>query len=254
MDEVYVVKPIYKALQLLRQVGEADRDLSLAEVCRLTRLPKSTAFKYLRTLLECGFLSHDPDTDRYRLGLAVWHLARLSDGQQTVRQVVLPFMRTLRDRFDETVNLGILDCADVVYLEILPSRRSLRMQATLGCRDPAYSTALGKAMLSFLAPEQQSSHLPARLASRTTRTVTSIRELRAEMRTIRRCGYALDRGENEEGLSCIAAPVLAAEGRVAGALSVSAPASRTTCEMQREVIGALTTSARRASERLGHIP
>lgn len=131
------------------------------------------------------------------MGLAVWQLARLSGEQYAVRQVVLPLMRGLRDRFDETVNLGILDQHDVVHLEIAQSRRTLRMQATLGGRDPAYSTALGKAMIAFLPAELQRSHLPSRLIARTCRTVTATPELRAEMKTIRRRGYALDRGENE---------------------------------------------------------
>jgi IclR family acetate operon transcriptional repressor len=149
MSDVYLVKPVYKALELLKALGEAGGEKSLAEMATITGIPKSTAFKYLRTLRECGYVAHDSRTDRYRIGLVVWRLGQLAGEQWAVQHVVHPFLEQLRERFDETANLGILDGNDIVYLDIVESRRSLRMRATLGGRHPAYSTALGKAMLAF---------------------------------------------------------------------------------------------------------
>jgi IclR family acetate operon transcriptional repressor len=169
MTETYVVKPVYKALQVLIALGEAMRPLTLTEICHLVRLPKTTVFRYLQTLTVCGFISHDPHTDLYQLGARLFELGQLAGRQLRLRDVALPTMAGLRDRFNETVNLGILDGYDVVYVEMVESRHSLRMQATLGSRDPAYSTALGKAMLGFI--DEPLRHVPVRLPSRTVATL-----------------------------------------------------------------------------------
>lgn len=252
MDETYIVKPVYKAMQLLRAVGEAGRDLSLGEVCGLTGLPKSTAFKYLRTLRETGFIAHDQKTDTYRIGLLIWHLGQVSGEQRMVRDTVLPFMRDLQARFNETVNLGILDGNDIVYLEMVESSRALRMRAALGGRDPVYCTGLGKAILAHLPAESWRGHLPARMVPRTSKTITSVTALRDDLNEARERGWAIDRGENEEGVSCIAAPILGAGGRVAGALSVSAPAHRISRTLENDVAAAVSAAALEASERLGY--
>ena len=162
-DHGYLIKPVYKALKVLERLGAAGRDLSLTEVSRLTGLPKTTAFKYLYTLKERGFVTYNEETARYGIGLRMWEIGRLAGDGLPVREIALPYMRELRDRFNEPINLGYLDGTQVVYVQMVESRHSLRMQAQLGGRDPAYSTALGKAMLAFLPEEKRRDHLPSRL-------------------------------------------------------------------------------------------
>ena len=76
MSEQYIVKPIAKALQLLEYVVEEGRELSLTEIAYRTGLPKTTAFRYLQTFCQAGFLSYDPRSDRYRTGVRLWALAQ----------------------------------------------------------------------------------------------------------------------------------------------------------------------------------
>lgn len=254
LDGDYIIKPVYRALMLLQAVGEARRDLSLGEISTLTGIPKTTAFKYLRTLCARGFLEHDRENDRYRPGLTLWRLGQLSDDREAIRQVATPFVRKLRDRFEETVNLGILDGQEIIYLDVAESRRSLRMQAAIGQRDTTYSTGLGKAILAFLGDDQWRQHLPEQLVARTANTVTSVNDLEKELHNVRTHGYAVDRCENEEGLICIAAPILARDARVAAALSVSMPLSRCTNGLQRQVISELTEATGSASQKLGYVP
>ena len=71
MTNSYIVQPVYKALQVLRCLGEERRELALSEICYRVDLPKTTVFRYLQTLCACGFLTHDPVTDLYRIGLRV---------------------------------------------------------------------------------------------------------------------------------------------------------------------------------------
>lgn len=250
----YIVKPVFKALAVLRCIGEADRPLTLGDVCHRAELPKSTAFKYLRTLRDSGFVAHDPDTDTYRIGLLVWQLGQLSGEQSRIREVALPAMRRLHDRFDETVNLGVPDGREIVYLEMVESTRALRMQARLGSRDPLYSTALGKAYLAALNGDTWRSLVPGRLAARTHETVTSLAGLRAELDEARSRGYATEVGENEEGSSCVAAAVHDARGMPVAAISVSAPERRMDAKLRTEIGRQVAAAAAECSRRLGYEP
>jgi len=252
MSNSYIVQPVYKALQVLRCLGDERRELALSEICYRVDLPKTTVFRYLQTLCACGFVTHDPGTDLYRIGLRVWELGQMVHEPLRIREAALPPMRELRDRFNETVNLGVLDSLDVVYLEIIESRRSLRMQAQLGGRDPVYSTALGKVALAFMPEGQWATHLPDVLAPRTDRTVTSRAKLRHEIAQAHARGFALDDEENEEGARCVAAPVFNHQSQVAAAVSLSAPASRMTDRLLPKVATAVIQTAAAISERLGH--
>jgi IclR family acetate operon transcriptional repressor len=251
MTNNYIVQPVYKALQVLRCLGDERRELALSEICYRVDLPKTTVFRYLQTLCACGFVTHDHDTDLYRIGLRVWELGQSVHEPLRIREVALPAMRELRDHFNETVNLGVLDGPEVVYLEIIESRRSLRMQAQLGGRDPAYSTALGKAVLAFKPEEQWSAHLPTVLEPRTARTVTSFAKLHQSIAQVRERGFALDDEENEEGARCIAAPVFNHLGQIAAAVSLSAPASRMHDRLLAKAAAAVVQTAETISQRLG---
>ena len=249
---VYLVKPVYKALHVLECLGQEKRELSLSQICRRVNLPKTTTYRYLHTLCASGLVAHNPETDSYRLGLHLWELGQLVEAQLHIRQVALPFMQQMRDRFNETVNLGILDGTEIVYVEMVQSKLALRMHATLGGRDPAYSTAMGKAILSHLPGEQWREHLPPRLSKRTAKKLTSIATLKVELRATRKRGFARDDGENEVGARCIGVPILNQRGAVVAALSVSAPAARLNDKLEPAVVSAVIETAHAIAQRLGN--
>ena len=250
----YVVKPVYKALQVLQCLGEERRKMTLTEICHLVRLPKTTVFRYLYTLRECGFVAYEPETDLYWLGLRVFELAQSVDVQLQVRRVALSFMRQLRDQFNETVNLGVIDNKEVAYIEMMESRHSLRMQASLGSRDPVYSTALGKVILAFIPEEEWPNHLPGEFVPRTPNTLTSFEALKQNLIRIKNRGFSIDLQENEEGAHCIGAPIFDHLGRATAAISVSAPASRLDEIMEQQVAEALMQTAAAISHHLGYRP
>jgi IclR family acetate operon transcriptional repressor len=222
----YIVKPVAKALQTLITLGEAGRDVSLAELCALLELPKTTVFRYLQTLEAFRFVEHDEDRDRYCLGWQLWQLGSTMRGYSQVREVALGPMQELRDMFDETVNLGVLDGSDVVYVEMAESRRALRMQARLGGHDPACTTALGRALLAGLPASLLHAHLPVTLPVRTRKSMSGLVALHGELAATKARGYSLDDEENEEGARCIGAAIAGWQEWPVAAISLSAPVSR----------------------------
>jgi DNA-binding IclR family transcriptional regulator len=245
----YIVKPVDKALHVLHCIAEEGRELTLTEVSHKARLPKTTAYRYLTTLRKWRLVAYVPETDLYRLGPYLLVLAQRAGHSQALREAALPVMRQLRDDYNETVNLCELSGQEVIYIEIVASHRSLRMQAQIGSRDPAYSTAVGKALLAALPEAQWDRRLPDILQPRTAHTHRSRETLFAELALTRVRGYAVDRCENEEGAICIAAPIQD-RATVVAAISVSAPADRIPVALEPEIARAVQEAANVISVRL----
>lgn len=249
-DSRYVVQPVFKAMQVLQLVCEAPEPLTLNQLVRSAALPKTTVFRYLRTLITMRFVEHDPDADRYRPGIGLWWLSHTSSPYETLRQTCRPHMKRLRERFNETVNLGVLSGGEVFYLDVVESEQSLRMQARVGATDPLHSTALGKIFLAFCAEGQQDLLLPQVLPRLTENTVVDRPTLMEQLQIIRTTGYAIEIGENEEGSYCIAAPIRGSRNVAIAAMSLSAPTSRLDEKARQRICASLMAACEEISSML----
>ena len=238
----YVVQPVLKAMQVLQLVCEASEPPTLNQLVRSAALPKTTVFRYLRTLASMRFVEHDAEADRYRPGIGLWWLSHASSPYETLRQTCAPYMKRLRQRFNETVNLGVLSGGEVFYLDVVESERSLRMQASVGSTDPLHSTALGKVFLAFRPKSQLDALLPHTLPRLTKNTVVDRAALLEQLEIIRTTGYAIEIGENEEGSYCIAAPICDNRNVAIAAMSLSAPTSRLDEKARQTICASLMTA------------
>ena len=242
LDDRYLVQPVLKAMAVLQLVCEAPEPVSLNQLVRDAALPKTTVFRYLRTLATLGFVEHNAEADRYRPGIGLWRLSHSSSPYETLRQAGKPHMKRLRKRFNETINLGILSGGEVVYLDVLESERSLRMQSSIGATDPLHSTSLGKVFLAFRPPKQRAMLIPPALPRLTKNTITDRAALLDQLEIIRTTGYAIEIGENEEGSYCIAAPILDGRDMAIAAMSLSAPISRYDESSRQAICAGLITA------------
>ena len=169
-----------------------------------------------------------PRTSRYRLGHKVVELTGSAEQRlRRLRAVVRPHLKALRDLTDETTNLVVLDRFNAIYVDQFESSRAVRMFTEVGRTVPAHASASGKAMLAF-SPAGVVDNLcgQAPLPALTAQTLTDPEELRRELARVRARGYAVDNEEYEDGVVCVAAPILGAGGAVQAAVSVSGPAGR----------------------------
>ncbi|MGL4611056.1 MAG: IclR family transcriptional regulator [Trueperaceae bacterium] len=249
IDEKYIVLPVYKAFQVLTMLSERGK-LTVKEVYIDLDISKAQAFRYLQTLCASGFAEHDPDTGFYQLGLRSWELGQSTTRYAKLLELAMPHMESLRDRFNETINLGTMKGSNIIYLGMVESSHSLRMHATIGSVDPVYSTSLGKAMLAFYPEETWERYIPERLTARTYKTITSHQELLESLRLTRSRGYSLDDGENELGACCVGAPLFNKRGEVVAAISLSAPESRLQGGFLEEATKAVIATAHAISQRL----
>ena len=240
-----MIQSVARAVGILRCFEEQE-SLGITQIARAMQLNKSTAFGLAATLVELGMLEQDGTSGRYRLGLELYRLGCLVDTD--IRRVVLPELTALSEQLKETMNFVRPDGGDVVYLIKKESPHSMRICTKDGQRLPMYCTAVGKAILAFLPPEEQekilsgSSFVPC-----TANTVTSAGELRRSLLQIVRDGYALDREEFEYGLVCVALPILDQQGRPVAAISCSGPTSRMDAQKIEECLEAMRHSLQRLS-------
>ncbi|MFC6866275.1 IclR family transcriptional regulator [Haloechinothrix salitolerans] len=211
------------AILNLLQESSLDGGVPLPAVAVATGLPKSSAFRYLWTLENHRYVERHPDTGLFQLGLGF--VGMQSQHVEVLRERARPILEQLRDEHDESANLGILDGDSVIYLDIVESKRTVRLAASRGDRDPLHSTALGKAIAAQLSDNRVRELLEhAGMTSRTANTITTVESYLDELTKVRRVGYAVDNGENELDGRCVAVPILGT--RLPAAISLSAPAAR----------------------------
>jgi IclR family acetate operon transcriptional repressor len=247
------VQSVVRSLRLLEEIA-ASAETGLTDLTRRTGLSPSTAHRLLATLIECGYVVQGPTSNRYRLGHRVAALSgSIDDRLARLRAAARPAMLQLRDEYDETTNLSVLDGLNLVYVDQLGSSRAVRMFMRIGSHVPAYATGSGKALLAFSqASLLEDLYAQAPYEQFAPNTITTADRLREEFERIRARGYALDREEYDEGVVCVAAPIFNHAGGL-GALSVSGPASRM-YRLDLSFVGEqVATAALSISHDLGHL-
>jgi DNA-binding IclR family transcriptional regulator len=249
LKQDYRIAAVDKCLDVLEFLSRQRREMGLPELSSALRMPKATLFRYLVTLEQRGYVRKSSASEKYGLGLRVLDLSSRALDNLTFHEVALPHMKQLLERFQETVNLAVLEGDQIVYVEILESPRTFRMCSRVGSREMPHSTALGKAILAFL-PQQEVEHIlqSTGLPRFTANTICSLPRLMQELATTCQRGYSIDNGENEEGARCIGVPIFDRRGDVIAAISISGPAVRSSPEEIAEMGAALLEASSQISQ------
>jgi DNA-binding IclR family transcriptional regulator len=211
-------------MKVLDALLEARRPLNLEEISALTELPKSTAFRIIVNLLQGQYLVETEEG--YWLGLKMLRFGTLVEEKLELVQQARPFLHQLRDQVNETVHLAVLDDGlRVVYLDKLPTQRAVGlMMSRVGITVPMHCTALGKAMAAFRSETEIRHWIQTNgLEPVTDATITDQDAFLRELRETRTRGYAVDEGEFESTVRCVAAPIRDRTGSVIAAVSISSP-------------------------------
>ena len=228
--------------------------LTLEEIARRTHLPRSTAHRILHQLVGLEWLDH---TSRgYRLGRRALGAGSRDNGHADLRAAAAPHLHELLMRTGAVVHLAVLEDGQVSYLDKVGGSFARSVPSRVGGVQPAYCTALGKAMLAWHDPSDVDQLVGPALRARTSSTIASLEALHADLHRIRaRGGLAFERGEAFSGLACAAAAVMGPEGPV-GALSAVVPTEKppervaplvvhAAREISLELFGELPTRKRR---------
>lgn len=245
----FSVAKAFAILEYLASIGGA-RDLGV--ISRAVGMHKSTAYRFLSTLNTLGYVYQDPETSRYSLGSKVVWLASTYLDSLDLRTLARPMLEKLVEESRETVHLAILDNLEVVYIDKVDGHQPVKMASRVGNRMPAHSTGLGKALLAHNDESQWPVYVNAKgLTSYTPNTITDANEFYSHLQGIKQRGYAIDNSENEDGIRCVAVPILDHTGKTIGALSISGWSLTMTPDRDDGMAQLALDTARLISERLG---
>lgn len=216
------VQSLDRAFALLEIMADAGGEASLSQLADSSGLPLPTIHRIIRTLVDNGYVRQLPSR-RYALGPRLIGL-----GDKASRMLgtwARPHLAELVDQLGETANLAMLDGDKVVYVAQVPSLHAMRMFTEVGRRVLPHSAGVGKALLAQLSDEEALAAIGRTgMPAATDRTITTPEGFVAELARIREQGFAIDDGEQEIGVRCVAAPV---EGAPSGmAVSISGPETR----------------------------
>ena len=247
-----------RGLAILQAFRSGTPLLGVSDLAREVGLSRSTTHRYIATLAELGYLDQDAATRKYRLGPRVLDLGFSAINSMDLREVAAPHLQALSDETGHTVNMAVLDGADIVYIERCRTsrqgQRDIDLNLHIGSRLPAYCTSMGKVLLADLEPKAVRDLLKRTdFAQRGPNTLTAEADLLRELERVRATGLAVNNEELAYGLRSIAAPVRCQEGVVVAAINLAVHRSMVSFdELIAGLAPALARTAAEISARIGY--
>jgi DNA-binding IclR family transcriptional regulator len=247
-----VSQTLARGLKLLELIADGREGVAVRELATAMGLPRSIVQRLLYTLEAEGFLQRHPSQVGYRLAIKLWSLGCAAVRGFNLREVARPFLEDLARKTNEMVKIGVLDGHDVVYLDGIECPQPVRAYVPIGGRLPAHSIATGKAILAFL-PAARLSAIVASLNRANGKTVDA-QVLAKDLGQTRKLGYAINRGERDQDVGAIAAPLFDAQGEAVGSIGIILPAHRLTAAKTSQMGAWASAAAASISQRLGFAP
>ncbi|PZW37687.1 IclR family transcriptional regulator [Humitalea rosea] len=244
------VQSVEKAFRVLGAFDAMRPSLSLTQLAAAIELDKSATQRFAHTLTMLGYLSKDPTTKRFALTVKTLDLGYRFIRTNALVERARPYLLHISNTTEETVNLTVLDGAEVVFVSRMAGRHVINADIVVGMRSPAYCSAPGIAMLARLPPEEAVAILDSTERHPITpNTVWRMDGLRDKLRLTAARGYATAFEEMHHGDLSVAAAIVDAHGRPIGAINIATLRSRTTPEAAEQTYMPMVVDAARAISR-----
>jgi len=218
-------------------------ELSVRDIAKPFRWPKSTAYRILARVEDAGFLDRDERSGLYRLGIRLATLGELARHSTSLQRICTTALHRLSAETGETATLMLLHGPEGVTVDVVESYQPLMLPGLLGARQPLHATAGGKAILAWAAPARQRALVRPPLKRYTATTITDVDDLMRELELSRKRGYTVVNGENIEDVVGVAAPIHDHHGNVPAALTVGGPRSRATGKIESLAVAVMAAAA-----------
>ncbi len=235
-----------RGLSVIRAFTEREPNLTIADIAKITGLPRAAARRCLLTLMQLGYAGSDGRSFYLKPKILALGYSFLSSAP--LATILDPLIEQVSGAVQESCSAAVLDEDELVYIARAATKRIMSVGLNVGSRLPAYCTSMGRVLLAAL-PEAELDAYLARVPLRpyTERTITAADALKRELERVRERGFSLVDQELELGLRSIAVPIRTAAGGVVASMNVSAQAARVTCpEMELQFLPRLTRAAEEA--------
>lgn len=241
-----------RGLAILELLKEYPDGLGTSEIGRQLELPKNFVFRATSVLRSLGYIDRNDASKTFTLSRKLLSMGYHVLKHTSLIEVAMPLMKQLRNEVKETVTLCAIENDQGIVLDHVPSPHSLRLVVETGAHFQLHSSAPGKAMLAFM-PEDDRSHIIGQLGFEkfTSQTITSKRKFLEALDAVRAGGYAVDLGEEMEGIHCLSAPIFDEKGTPVAALVITGPSSRMPISGMQVLGQQVRKTAGRVSTKLG---
>lgn len=228
---IYFSQVLDRIIQILNCFTEQDLELSFTDLVNRLELNRSTLYRLLEAMRSYRLIELDRSNGKYHLGIKLFELGSLSIKRFDINRYAGPFLEMLVKQTGETAHLCVLDGSDILYIAKVESNQALRIPSSVGRKNPAYCTGVGKAILAHLSEEELQAYLAqTELKAFTKKTLVAPADLKKDLRLTRSRGYSVDNEEITENTRCIGAPIRDHSGQVIAAISIAGPSFRITKE------------------------
>ena len=247
-----LVLSLAKGFRILEVFDGTSPEMTLTQIAERADLDPGTTHRMTKTLVMLGYLRQAPGTKRYHLGLKVLDLGFNALARMDLRDSARPVLRSLVGQLSEAASIGVLEGADIVYIERVQANLvRLGVSVRVGSRIPAYCSALGHCILAHIPLEKRIEILNSRERFKlTARTPVTIPDIEGRLAAVRKLGYALSDQDTVNGLRVLAAPILDSDGHPFAGVSVAAPSVASTLE---EFVSSAAAPVMRAAAELGRL-
>lgn len=245
---------VEKALSLLNIFSEQTPAIGLSELSKKSGFSKPTTQRFLHSLNAKGFVEQDPETKNYYLGPAFLHFALVRETSVPLSVAVKNALEDLAAEVGETAHASVASNDALATVDLVVSKRTIRVILDPGEMLPFHATASGIAYLAYAEPEIVERVLSNELEAITPHTITDIEELKAKLEIVRKSGYARSSNSYEEDVVGIAAPYFGPSGNVCGAIAVAMPQGRFSREIEQNVATYVRNAAHKLTRARGGMP
>ena len=246
------VQSLGRAFAILEEVARHREGIGLAELSKLVGLHNSTTFHLAKTMVSLGYLRQERNTKRYRVGRPLFALAASALDEIEMVNLATPVLEDLSRETGESGHFAVRMGDSVVVIARTSGPGAFQLTDRVGVVRPAHCTALGKIILASLRPDQLKRFLErVELKPSTAKSITEASVLLREIAEVRRSAIAIDDGEFNAEVRCIAVPVYNFTGDVIGALGISGPIWRMSDQVLKSRAKLVQAAAQRLSTEFG---
>jgi len=248
------VQSLVRAFAILDELAAFPEGLSLTDVAKAVRLPRSTVHRLLTTMNSLHYVEYGAGANKWLIGRQAYTLGAAFVQKRDLGRLVRPIMRSLMLDAGEAVYVSVARDEAIEYIDQLrPASASGYVRASNRAL-PLYASASGKVLLAHWDESTVESYLSSHeLRQLTSLTIVAKHLLHAQLEKIREQGYAIDDQEHEIGTRCVAAPVFDKRGCVRASLSISGNVARISEARIAALGGTLASAAKRMSHEVGEL-
>jgi IclR family transcriptional regulator, KDG regulon repressor len=247
------IQVIDRAFDILELLSLEKDGIGVTEIGKRIGLHKSTVHRILSAMAERGYIEKASSNNAYKLGMRLVEISSVHLNSIELKTEARSYLWELTSRLNQPTHLAILDGTEAVYMDKVDVVNSIRLYSQIGRRISVHCSALGKSLLSGLQDMEIDERLmKCSFEKYTDNTIYNKEELLRQVREVRSTGWALDNGEHEAGIRCIASPIHDYRGKVIAAVSVAGPGEVISKERDEEIAKLVIDTALKISRRLGY--